>query len=68
MFNPMQVMNLLSVFQRNPMGMLNQNGFKIPGNLNDPQAIANHLVSTGQINQETINQAMQIARQMGIKL
>lgn len=68
MINPLQIMNMVSMLQNNPMGMLNKNGFNIPGNMNDPQQIANHLVQTGQINQDTINQAMQIARQMGIKI
>lgn len=68
MINPMQVMNMVSMLQNNPMGMLSRNGFNVPANLNNPQQIANHLVQTGQINQDTINQAMQIARQMGIKI
>ena len=35
---------------------------------NNPQEIVNYLVQSGRINQDAVNQAMQKAQQMGIKL
>lgn len=43
--------NILTMFQQlraNPMQML-ANRFNVPTNLNDPQAIIQHLLNTGQI-------------------
>lgn len=39
--------------------------FHIPQNLNDPYAIQQHLLATGQITQEQINRAYQMARSLG---
>ncbi len=68
MFNPLMVMNMLSKVKSNPLGMLSQQGLNVPKNVNDPHEIANYLVSSGQIPQNVINQAMQVAQSMGIKL
>lgn len=62
-----EMMNMLQQLKANPMQFLIQRRFNIPQNisLNDPNAILNYLVSSGQINQNQINNAYQIARQMG---
>lgn len=58
MQNPMQLMNMLQSFKSNPMQFLAQRRFNVPANMaNDPQAILNHLLQTGQVSQEAINQA-----------
>lgn len=54
--------NLLGMYQQlmsNPAGLLAQK-YNIPQSvdMNDPNAILNHLVSTGQVNQMQINNAM----------
>lgn len=35
---------------------------------NNPQEIVNYLVQSGRINQDAVNQAMQKAQQMGVKI
>ena len=58
------IMRMLQQFKQNPMQFLLQKRLNIPQGIpmNDPQAIFNHLVSTGQISQQQINQAYQIAQ------
>lgn len=68
MINPMAIMSMIPQIKGNPLGILSQNGFSAPKNMSDPHDIVNHLVSSGQIDQNVINQAMQIAQSMGIKL
>lgn len=61
--NPMQMLQQL---KQNPMQFLMQRKFNIPKEINvsDPNAILNHLVSTGQVSQQAYNQARQTAQQM----
>ena len=60
MNNPMQ---LLQQLKSNPMQFLMQRKLNVPQNMmNDPQAIINHLVQTGQITQDQINSAYQMAQ------
>lgn len=67
--NPMQIMQMLSQFKGNPSQMLSQRGMQVPSNMmGNPEQMVRHLMQTGQVNQNAINQAMQIASQMGIKL
>lgn len=58
--------NLLQQLRSNPLGMLRQYGFNVPDNLNDPNAIIQHLMNSGQINQNQYNQARQMAQQYGL--
>lgn len=61
MNNPM--MQMLQSLKANPVQFLMQRRFNVPANMaNDPNAIVNHLLKTGQISQEQINRAYQ---QMG---
>ena len=62
--NPMA---MLSQLKSNPLGFLRQKGFNIPDNISDPNAIIQHLMNTGQINQAQYNQARQMAQQFGLK-
>lgn len=65
MNNPMA---LLGQLKQNPMQFLMQRKMNIPqGMANDPNAILNHLLSSGQVSQEQINRAYQMAQQMGKK-
>lgn len=52
--NPFNLMSAYQSFVQNPMQMLNQR-FNIPQGLNNPNDIINHLVNTGQVNQNQIN-------------
>lgn len=57
------MMQMLSQLKQNPMQFLMQRKFNVPQNLaNDPNAILNHLLQTGQVNQNQINSAYQMAQ------
>lgn len=59
--NPFQMMNQ---FKQNPMALLSKR-FNIPQNIgNDPNAIIQHLMNTGQISQAQYNAANQQAQNM----
>ena len=62
--NPMQ---MLAQLKSNPLGMLRKYGFNVPDNVNSPEAIIQHLMNSGQINQQQYNQARQMAQQMGFR-
>lgn len=59
------IMGFYNRFRSNPMQFLNQR-FNIPQNVNlsDPNAILQHLMSTGQVTQNQINQVMQMKNQL----
>lgn len=65
-YQQMQVsnnLNMLSQLKNNPIQFLMSKGLKIPNDLaRDPQKIVQYLLNTGQVNQQTYNQAMQIAQ------
>jgi hypothetical protein len=66
--NPLQMMQMVSQFKQNPMQMLTQMKLNVPQNImNDPQAIINHLMQTGQVNQQQVNQAYQALQRFGGK-
>ena len=58
--NPMQI---LSQLRQNPIQFAISRGFNVPMNVgNDPNAIIQHLMNTGQISQDKYNQAVQMVR------
>lgn len=57
--NPMQ---MLSQLKSNPLGLLRQAGFNVPDNMNNPQALIQHLMNSGQISQSQLTQAQQMAQ------
>ena len=63
MNNPMmgnQMMQMLGQLKANPMQFLMQRRMNIPANIaNDPSAIVNHLLQTGQVSQDAVNRAYQ---------
>ena len=62
------MMQMLNQLKANPMQFLAKSKFNIPQNMiNDPNAIINHLVSSGQVSQEAYNRAYNMARQFGGK-
>lgn len=66
MNNPMMIMQMLQTFKNNPLGFLMQRGMNIPADMaNDPNAILQHLVSSGQVSQQQINNAYQMMQRMG---
>lgn len=63
MNNPMAgIMQMVQQFKSNPMQMLMQRRMNLPQgiSMNDPNAILNHLVQSGQVSQQQINQAYQM--------
>lgn len=56
--------NMMSLFNRltqNPSQTLVEMGLNIPSELsNNPQGIVQHLLNSGQISQQQVNQAMQM--------
>lgn len=58
--------NILAQIQQlrsNPIQFLAQRRLNVPANISaDPNAILNHLLSTGQISQQQVNQAYQMAQ------
>ena len=66
MNNPMAGMNPMQMIQQlkaNPIQFLQRAGFNVPNNLNDPNAIIQHLMNSGQISQQRYEQARQMAAQ-----
>ena len=58
-----QILQMFPQLKANPLQFLLQRRLNIPPNMaNDPQAILNHLLQTGQITQQQVNAAYQ---QMG---
>lgn len=54
----------LQQLRSNPSAMLKQAGYNVPDNIeNNPQAIINHLMQSGQISQDRLTQAQQMAAQ-----
>ena len=52
-------------FMRNPMQMLTQKKLNIPQNIqNNPQAIVQHLMNSGQMSQQQFNQLQSMAKQI----
>lgn len=64
--NGNNIMSMLNQLKSNPVQFLMQRKFNIPANVaNDPNAIIQHLVSSGQISQDQINRAYQTAQRFG---
>lgn len=61
------IMQMLTQFKQNPMAMLQQAGLNVPNNINDPQAMIEHLMKSGQITQQQYDQARQMAQMFGMK-
>lgn len=63
--NPMgNMMGMLQQLKSNPMQFLMQRRMNLPQGIamNDPQTIVNHLIQTGQVSQQQVNQAYQMAQ------
>lgn len=56
--NPMQMM---SQFRQDPIGALTKAGYNIPQGLNNPQQIIQHLLQTGQINNNKLAMLQRMA-------
>ena len=60
-----QFANGFQGFMRNPMQMLAQKKLNIPQNIqNNPPAIVQHLMNSGQMSQQQFNQLQNMAKQI----
>lgn len=59
------LMQTLGQLRQDPIGMLSRAGYKLPTNVSDPRQIIQHLTQTGQISQQQLNQAQQMAQMFG---
>lgn len=62
---PNQIMGMLGQLKANPLQFLMQRKMNIPQgiDMSNPQEILNHLVQTGQVSQQQINNAYQMIGQ-----
>lgn len=57
--NQPNFMGLYNQFMQNPIQILSRR-FNIPANMNNPNDIIQHLLNTGQVSQQQVNQIMQM--------
>ena len=58
------IMSALQSLKQNPMQFIMQAKFNVPQNImNDPNAIIQHLVNTGQVSQQRYNRVVQMTNQ-----
>lgn len=67
MANGFNVMQQLQLLRQNPMQFLRQRGFNVPDNITSPQAIIQHLMNSGQVTQQQMNQAQAMAQGFGLR-
>ena len=67
MANGMNIMQQLQMLRQNPMQFLRQRGFNVPDNITNPQAIIQHLMYSGQVTQQQMNQAQVMAQGFGLR-
>lgn len=66
MNNVQNILQMVNQLKANPMQILLQRKLNVPQSMmNDPNAILNHLLQTGQVNQVAFNQAYQMAQRLG---
>lgn len=64
MIDPRNILGMVQQFRANPMQMLMQQRLNVPQNIaGDPNAILNHLLQTGQVSQQQVDRAYQMAGQ-----
>ena len=65
---PMSLMGQFQTFMQNPIGFLLSKRINIPQEYqNNPQAAVSYLISSGQMDQNTLNNLRQKANQMGYR-
>lgn len=59
----------LQQIKQDPIGMGRKSGYNIPDNIgNNPQAIFNHLMQSGQITNPMMQRIMPIMQRFGLKI
>lgn len=67
MANGINIMQQLQQLRQNPMQFLRQRGYNVPDNITNPQAIIQHLMNSGQVTQQQMNQAQAMAQGFGLR-
>lgn len=57
------MMQMLQILQQNPVQFLRSRGLNVPQDLNNPNAIIQYLMNTGQVSQQQYQQARMMAEQ-----
>lgn len=57
------MIQLLQMLQQNPVEVLRSRGLNVPQDLNNPNAIIQYLMNTGQVSQQQYQQARMMAEQ-----
>ena len=57
-------LNMVHEIKNNPAQFLATRGVNIPGGMNNPNDILNHLMSTGKVSQGRYNQAVNMAQML----
>lgn len=55
------MMQMLQILQQNPVQFLRSRGLNVPQDLNNPNAIIQYLMNTGQVSQQQYQQARMMA-------
>ena len=64
MFNPFNQEQMKQI-QNDPVGMAKQKGYQIPDELvNDPKAMVQHLIMTGQVSNPMLQRIMPMVQRM----
>lgn len=59
MNSPNSILSAVQSLKQNPMQFIMQRKFNVPQNImNDPNAIIQHLMNTGQVSQQSYNNAV----------
>lgn len=61
------IMQMLPQIKQNPMAFLQSARLNVPANLNNPNDILNHLIQSGQVNQNQLDYAQKMAQMLGLK-
>ena len=61
--NFMQMLAQFQQFKKNPITMLSQR-FNIPESAKTPEDVLNHLINSGQVSKDNVNQANQMANML----
>lgn len=59
---PSSPMQMLAQLKSNPLGMLKKAGYNVPSDVSNPQAIIQHLMNSGQVTQQQLTKAQQMAQ------
>ena len=65
---PMDFNAAMGQLKANPMGLLKQAGYDVPGNIgNDPQKMVMHLIRSGQVGGPMMRMIQPMLNRMGVK-